>query len=132
MVLLAHAKAGHAGPAYTLMETRKQFWIIHGYSKHYLADRAELQTLASDAVRIVNDSLLTSLRDQPNELSPITPLSFWGKAWLRQGDFRKDFIYNATLSHKLWLGWMKSYLTGLKQMEGFTKKFDRGAVGFSW
>ena len=42
VVLLTHAIAGHAGPAYTLMETLQQFWIIHGISsvKHYLADCA--------------------------------------------------------------------------------------------
>ena len=42
VVLSAHAKAGHAGPAYALMDTRQQFWIIHDIPnvKHYLADCA--------------------------------------------------------------------------------------------
>ena len=28
-----HEKAGHVGPAYTLMKTRERFWIIHGISR---------------------------------------------------------------------------------------------------
>ena len=73
----------------------------------------ELQTYPSDAVRIVNNRPLTSLSDQSNDLSPITPSSFWGQGLTPntlvcsshdKGDLRKDFIYNATLSHKLWLG----------------------------
>ena len=32
VILDKHVKAGHAGPAYTLMETRQRFWIIHGIS----------------------------------------------------------------------------------------------------
>ena len=32
IVLYQHVEAGHAGPSYTLMRTRQQFWIIHGIS----------------------------------------------------------------------------------------------------
>ena len=39
----------------------------------------ELQTFFLDAVRIVNDRPLTSVSDQPNDLSPITPSSFLGQ-----------------------------------------------------
>ena len=39
----------------------------------------ELQTFASDAVRIVNDRPLTTPRDQPNDLEPITPSCFLGQ-----------------------------------------------------
>ena len=38
----------------------------------------ELQTFASDAVRIVNDRPLTTPSDQPNDLKPITPSCFLG------------------------------------------------------
>ena len=39
----------------------------------------ELQTFFSDAVRIVNDRPLTTPSDQPNDLCPITPSSFFGQ-----------------------------------------------------
>ena len=61
----------------------------------------ELQTLFVDAVRIVNDRPLTSVSDQPNDLSPITPSSFLGRHLspntpLRglhdKGDLRRDFL----------------------------------------
>ena len=53
VVLLAHAKAGRAGPAYTLMETPQQFWIIHGISsvKHYVADCASCALRKAKSVR---------------------------------------------------------------------------------
>ena len=40
IVLSDHSNAGHAGPSYTLMQTRQRFWIIHGISsvKRYLSD----------------------------------------------------------------------------------------------
>ena len=83
----------------------------------------ELQTFVSDSVRIVNDRPLTTLSDQPNDLSPITPSSFLGQQLSPntplcglhdQGDLRKDYLYNATLAHRFWLGWMKSYLPTLQ------------------
>ena len=43
----------------------------------------ELQTFFSDAVRTVNDRALTTLSDQPNDLTPISPSSFLGKIWHR-------------------------------------------------
>ena len=39
----------------------------------------ELQTFFSDVVRIVNDRPLTTLSDQPNDLTPISPSSFLGQ-----------------------------------------------------
>ena len=40
IVLSEHSNARHAGLSYTLMQTRQQFWIIHGISsvKRYLSD----------------------------------------------------------------------------------------------
>ena len=40
----------------------------------------ELQTFVSDAVRIVNDRPLTSVSCAPNDLTPISPSSFFGSA----------------------------------------------------
>ena len=43
IVLNEHILAGHAGPLYTLMQTRQQFWIIFGNGsvKHYITDCGE-------------------------------------------------------------------------------------------
>ena len=30
IILYEHTKSGHAGPSYTLMNTRQRYWIIHG------------------------------------------------------------------------------------------------------
>ena len=79
----------------------------------------ELQTFTFDAVRIVNDRPLTTVSDQPNDLTPITPSSFLEQSlspntpvcgFHDKGDIRKDFLYNATLAHRFWLNWMKSYI----------------------
>ena len=53
VVLSAHATAGHADPAYTLMETRQQFRIIHGISsvKHSLFDCASCALRKAKPVR---------------------------------------------------------------------------------
>ena len=32
IIIDEHAKAGHAGPCYTLMRTRQRFWIVYGIS----------------------------------------------------------------------------------------------------
>ena len=71
MVLSAHAKAGHAGPAYTLMETCQQFWIIHGISsvKHYLADCASCALRKAKPVRKL-------MADLPVCLLVTNPLNF--------------------------------------------------------
>jgi len=83
----------------------------------------ELQTFISDAVRIVNDWPLTTISDQPNDLSPITPSSFLGQQLSPntllcelhdKGNLRKDFLFNSTLIHRFWLGWMKLYLPSLQ------------------
>ena len=68
----------------------------------------ELQTFFTDAVRIVNDRPLTILSDQPNDLYPSTPSSFFGQqlapytslCWLHdQGDLRNNYLYNSMLAH---------------------------------
>ena len=53
VVLDEHVKAGHAGPAYTLMETRQRFWIIHGISnvKRVLSDCSKCARRRSTPVR---------------------------------------------------------------------------------
>ena len=84
----------------------------------------ELQTFFSDAVRIVNDCPLTTLSDQPNDLLSICPSSFLGQelapntpvgGFHEKGDLRKDFLYNANMAHRFWLGWMQGYLPLLQK-----------------
>ena len=42
--LAEHTKAGHAGPSYTLMNTRQRLWIIHGIgSVKHLSDAQNAQ-----------------------------------------------------------------------------------------
>ena len=66
----------------------------------------ELQNFVSDAVRIVNDRPLTSVSSRPNDLLPISPLSFLGQqpgpytpisAFHDREDLRRDYLYNVTL-----------------------------------
>ena len=40
----------------------------------------QLQTFTIDAVRIINDRPLTTVSDQPNDLTPISPSSFLGQS----------------------------------------------------
>ena len=40
----------------------------------------ELQTFFSDAVRTVNDRPLTTLSDQPNDLTLFPPRPFWARS----------------------------------------------------
>ena len=72
---------------------------------------------------IVNDRPLTTLSDQPNDLSPITPSCFLGQGlapytplgkFHDKGDLRRDYTYNATLAHKFRLSWVKGNLTILQ------------------
>ena len=53
IILQKHVQAGHAGPAYTLMQTRHQFWIIfgNGSAKHYLSDCAKCALRNAKPVR---------------------------------------------------------------------------------
>ena len=83
----------------------------------------ELQTFFIDAVRIVNDRPITTVSDHPNDLSPLTPSCFLGQhlspntplgGYHDKGDLRKDYIYNATLAHRFWLSWIKSYIPTLQ------------------
>ena len=73
----------------------------------------EFQTFVSNTVRIVNDRSLITLSDQPNGRSPITTSLLLGQSLASntpvgsfhdKGDIRKDFIDNATLLHRFWLG----------------------------
>ena len=83
----------------------------------------ESQTYFIDAVHTVNDRQLTTLSDQPNDLIPICSFSFLGQelapntpvgGFHDKGDLRKDYLYNASLAHRFWLEWMKSYLPSLQ------------------
>ena len=52
-VLNEHILAGHAGPLYTLMQTRQQFWIVFGNGsvKYYIADCGECALQRAKPVR---------------------------------------------------------------------------------
>ena len=72
----------------------------------------EQQTFASDAVRIVNDRLLTTLSDKPNDIVPLTPACFLGQqlapntpvsAFHEKGDLRKNFYFRAEESGQLFV-----------------------------
>ena len=74
-------------------------------------------------MHIVNDRSLTTLSDQPNDLAPISPSSFLGQDLSPNtpvgeshdtGDICRDYLYNSTLAHRFWLGWMQSYLPFLQ------------------
>ena len=83
----------------------------------------ELQTFASDAVRIVNDRPLTTPSDQPSDLEPITPSCFLGQhlapntplgTFRDRVDLRNDYTCNATLTQKFRLSWVKGYFINLQ------------------
>ena len=75
-------------------------------------------------MRIVNNRTLTTISDQPNHLSPIIPFSFLGQQlspntpWCElhdQRDFRKDYLFYATLPHLVLVGVdeiLSAYFTG--------------------
>ena len=74
-------------------------------------------------MRIVSDRPLTTLSDQPNDLTPICPSSVLGQelapntlvgGFHSKEDLRKDYLYSANLSHGFWLGWMQGYLLTLQ------------------
>ena len=117
--LLTRTPKEIAGRAWYLKRLYIVFCTIHDACLFSLS----CKPFFSDAVRIVNDRPLTTLRDQPNDLAPISPSSF-----LRQelapntpmgecddtGGLRRDYLYNSTLAHRFWLGWMQSYLLSLQ------------------
>ena len=85
----------------------------------------KLQTFVSDAIRIVNDWLLTTISDTHNDLTPIprscslgqqlspnTPVS----TFYDEGDLRRDYfsILRYTLAQRFWLLRMKDYLPCLQ------------------
>ena len=77
----------------------------------------------SDAVRIVNDRLLTTLSSELNDLSPLSPSCFLGQQLAPytplsvihdSGDLRRDYTYNVNLALRFWLSWIKGYLPTLQ------------------
>ena len=100
----------------------------------------ELQTFISDSVRIVNNRTLTTISDQPNHLSPITPISFLGQQlspntpWCElhdQRDLRKDYLFYATLPHLVLVGVDKilsAYFTGQNKWRELKKNLVPGQL----
>ena len=100
----------------------------------------ELQTFLVDAVRIVDYRPLTIVSDQPNDLLPITLPCFLEQhlspntplgGLHSKGDPRKDFMYNATLAHRFWNSWMKSYISTL-QVPNKWKTLGYNLVPVGW
>jgi len=62
IVLSEHVKSGHADPAYTVMKTRRRFWIIHGSGnvKYYLANCAKCSILKAKPIRQLMSDLPAS------------------------------------------------------------------------
>jgi len=98
----------------------------------------ELQTFASDAIRIVNDRPLTILSDKPNDLMSLSPSCFLGQqlapnspvsAFHEKGDLRRDYVYNATLAQRFWLTWLRGYLPCLHGRNKWRTIWDNLVVG---
>ena len=87
VVLDKHDKAGHAGPAYTLMETRQRFWIIHGISnvKRILSDCSKCARRRATPVRQL-------MADLPQCRVTVTnkPYKFCGMDYLGPYMFRQS------------------------------------------
>ena len=78
------------------------------YDTRRLPFLIELQRFASYLFAFSMVALVLHLSNQPNDFSPVTPSSFLGQnlapntpvdSFHDKGDFRKDFIYNATWLH---------------------------------
>ena len=99
-------------------------WVRISSNTRRMPSLIELQMFLLGAVRIVNNRPLTTLSDQPNDLLPICPSSFLCQelapnmlvgGFHEKGDLRKDFLYNANMAHRFWLGWMQEYLPLLQK-----------------
>ena len=80
VVLSVHANAGHAGPAYTLIETRQKFWITHGVLsvKHYIGDCVNCALRKAKLVRQLMADLTACRLTAYNK-----PFKFCGLDYLR-------------------------------------------------
>ena len=87
IVLNEHILAGHAGPLYTLMQTRQQFWIIFGNGnvKYYIADCGECALQRAKPVRQILSDLPSFRITRANKPFQICRTDFLGPITYRQG-----------------------------------------------
>ena len=87
IVLNEHILAGHAGPLYTLMQTRQQYWIIfgNGSGKHYIADCGECTLQRAKPVRQILSDLPSFRVIRANKLFHICGTYLLGPVMYRQG-----------------------------------------------
>ena len=80
IILHEHVQAGHAGLAYTLMQTRQQFWIIFGNGsvKHYLSDCAKCALRKAKPVRQLLSDLPSFRVTKVNKPFQICGVDFLG------------------------------------------------------
>ena len=87
IVLNEHILAGHAGPLYTLMQTRQQFWIIFGNGsvKHYITDCGECALQRAKPVRQILSDLPSFRVIRANKPFYICGTYLLGPIMYRQG-----------------------------------------------
>ena len=87
IVLYKHVQAGHAGPAYTLMQTRQQFWIIFGNGsvKHPLSDCAKCALRKAKLVRQLFSDLPSFCVTKANKPFQTCGIDFLGPLLYRHG-----------------------------------------------
>ena len=89
LLLNEHILARLAGPLYTLMQTRQQFWIIfrNGSVKHYyyIADCGECVLQRAKSVRQILSDLPSFRVTRANKLFQICGTDFLGPIMYRQG-----------------------------------------------
>ena len=87
IVLNEHILAGHAGPLYTLMQTRQQFWIIFGNGsvKHYIADCGECALQRAKPVRQILSDLSSFRVTRANKPFQTCGTDFLRPIMYRQG-----------------------------------------------
>ena len=79
IVLNEHILAGHAGPLYTLTQTRQQFWIIFGNRsvKYYIADCGACALQRAKPARQILSDLPSFRVTRVNKPFQICSLTFW-------------------------------------------------------
>ena len=87
IVLYEHTKSGHAGPSYTLMNTRQRYWIIHGIGsvKHYLAECEKCSILKAKPVRQLMADLPECRLTLANKPFKFCGLDYLGYYYFREG-----------------------------------------------
>ena len=86
IVQYQHEQAGHRGPAYTLMKTRKRVWIIRGISsvKFYITNCGKCALLKAKTVRQLMADLPSCRVTACNKLLKFTGLDYLGPYIFRQ------------------------------------------------